>query len=390
MSAETPLPSNAACFDTTLRDGEQAAGIQFKAEHRVAIAKALVACGVRYLEVGIPAMGNQAIEEINEVAAAIPEAHCFAWARAHPDDLKAARSCKVAGLHLSFPVSSIHLAAWKKDLDWVFQSMQRFVTEAKAYFPLVSIGAQDASRAEPDDLIRMAEAAARLGAHHLRLADTVGILNPQSTAEMIRAIRQAVPELPLEFHGHNDLGLATANTTAALINGARFASTTISGLGERAGNASMEEVAMAMKVSYRRPLSLDTRHFFTLSRLLEKATGQPIDPARPVIGSRAFSHESGIHCSGLSRDSKTYEGYEPQSVGWSGRSLYYGKHSGPNAVMQLAQTMGLNLHPHQALSCLERIHKEAMGKQRSLNQDEARSILMACTAPGGTVNGTTA
>ena len=166
-------------FDTTLRDGEQAAGVVFSRDEKCEIASSLQACGVHHMEIGIPAMGPEAIETINEIASAAAHSDCFVWARASREDLEAAKKCKVSGVHISFPISPIHLNAWKKDIRWVMETMEDLVIEAQNHFELVSVGAQDASRAHWVDLREFAKKAYHLGAHHLRFADTVGIMNPE-------------------------------------------------------------------------------------------------------------------------------------------------------------------------------------------------------------------
>ena len=368
-------------FDTTLRDGEQAAGVVFSIDEKCAIAGLLQQCGVRFLEIGIPAMGEDAVEEINRIARVADQCSCFVWARAVHEDIKRARNCEVDGVHISFPVSSIHLSAWKKDMPWVLGTLEDLVLESRRHFKYVSVGAQDASRSHRDDLLEFASKAHHLGVHHLRIADTVGILNPQSTHELIHGLNSALPDLRLEFHGHNDLGLATANTTTALTSGATFASTTINGLGERAGNAAMEEVVMAMKVAYNKPFELDTSFFLQLSELVANASGAALFPGKPIVGSRAFSHESGIHCSGLKRNTATYESFTPHEVGHHDRTFYYGTQTGPATVAALASELGMTLDPTACQELLSRIKTTSKTSKRALSREEAiRIILAGCPA----------
>ncbi len=316
----TPRPaqeSGAVWFvDTTLRDGEQAAGVDFSDAHRQAIACGLVEAGVRELEVGIPASGMEAQRRIALVAQAVPDVWLLAWCRARRDDLDAAALTPVQGVHLSFPVSELHLRIWGKTRAWVLQTLRELAAEAAERFGYFTIGAQDASRADAAFLADFAAAVSQTPAVRLRLADTVGILTPHSTAEMIANVRSTAPNLELEFHGHNDLGMATANTVSAWQAGARCLSTTVLGIGERAGNAAFEQVAMALQIACKVQTGVASRNLPGLAHLIEKATGRLHDPRRPVIGTGIHRHESGIHVTGLERDRRAYQPYAAELVGF--------------------------------------------------------------------------
>lgn len=301
--------------DTTLRDGEQAAGVSFSGADRRAIARGLAQAGVKELEAGIPASGPAACRAIGLVADAVPHLWLLAWCRARPDDIRAAACCPVQGIHLSFPVSDLHLRIWGKTKEWVFRSLRELTEEAAGLVEYVTVGAQDASRADPGFLDEFCGAVAASPAIRLRLADTVGCLTPGRSAAMVARARKSLAGKALEIHAHNDLGMATANTLAAWEAGAAYLSTTVNGLGERAGNASFAEVAMALRVAHGLNLQIDPAHLIPLGNLVARASGRRMNPHQPVTGPEIHRHESGIHIAGLQRHPLAYEPYNPGLTG---------------------------------------------------------------------------
>jgi homocitrate synthase NifV len=269
-------------------------------------------------------------------------------------------------------VSELHLRAWKKDRDWVFRTLAELAAEFRGAFRFLSVGAQDASRADRTFLIEFALAAREAGLDRLRLADTVGILNPLQTCDIIGALRAAAPELILEFHGHNDLGMATANTIAAIASGAGCASVTVNGLGERAGNAPLEEVVMAARLTLKVDCGVETRQLGGLSELVARASGRPLNPDKPVVGGTVFRHETGIHCRGLLFDRETYEPFAAEEVGHAPTVMELGRHSGGSLIRHRLQQLHLCLPAELQAELLEEIRRAASSRKVPVTDDELK------------------
>ena len=351
--------------DTTLRDGEQTAGVVFANQEKVRIARLLDEVGVHQIEVGIPAMGGDEKKTIKHIAGLGLGASILAWNRAVVDDLKHSLDCGVSAVAISMSASDIHIEhKLKKSRAWVLDSIKTAVDFAKQHELYVSVNAEDASRADLEFLVRFARAAREQGADRIRFCDTVGILDPFDTFNVISYLREQV-DLEIEMHTHNDFGMATANALAGIKAGATYVNTTVNGLGERAGNAALEEVAMALKYIAKVRMDLHTKRFRELSEYVANASARNIPVWKPIVGANVFAHESGIHADGVIKNPLNYEVFSPEEVGLE-RQLVIGKHSGSKSISMKFQEFGIELSDDESREILKLARKLAVELKRGL------------------------
>jgi len=355
--------------DTTLRDGEQTAGVVFANREKVRIAKFLDEMGVQQIEAGVPVMGGDEKEAIKAICRAGLKASIMGWNRPVLKDIEASLECGVDAVAISISTSDIHIKhKLMTTREWVLEQMVNATQFAKKEGMKISVNAEDASRSDMDFLIQFVRAAKEAGADRLRYCDTVGIMDPFTIYEKIKEIRNAV-DIDIEMHTHDDFGMATANTLAGVKAGANYVGVTVIGLGERAGNAAMEEVVMALKHLFKIDMKIKTEMFVEVAEYVSRASGRELPSWKAIVGSNMFRHESGIHADGVQKDPKTYEAFHPEEVGLQ-RQIVIGKHSGTAALKAKFAEFGRHLTEHQAEELLPKIRSHTVSLKRPLFDKE--------------------
>ncbi|MGF3495544.1 MAG: (R)-citramalate synthase [Methanothrix sp.] len=358
-------------LDTTLRDGEQTPGVSLSADDKLHIAQLLDELGVDVIEAGSAITSDGERESIRAIASAGLRAEICSFARASRKDIDAALDCDVDSLHLVVPVSDLHIERkLRSDRESVLRKAVDATEYAKAHGLIVELSGEDASRADLDYLESIYRATIEAGADRLCFCDTVGVLLPERTAEIFQRLSSL--GRPVSIHCHDDFGMATANTVAALRNGAAQAHVTINGIGERAGNTSLEEVVMCLENLYGIRTGIKCNLLYQISRVVSKKTGIPVAPNKAIVGENAFTHEAGIHVHGLIADTSTYEPMRPEQVGRK-RRIVLGKMSGRAAVELALREFGITVNEEQLNEIVSRV-KELGDKGKRVSDADLQSI----------------
>lgn len=359
--------------DTTLRDGEQTAGVVFANEEKIVIATMLSDLGVDQLEVGIPAMGGDEKEAIKRIVKKNLKSSIMAWNRPVISDINESIDCGVDAIAISISVSDIHIQnKLKTSREWVLERMVKAVEYAKKNGLYVSVNGEDASRADQEFLVKFMKTAKEAGADRFRYCDTVGVMGPFKIEEQIKYLHENT-DFDIEMHTHNDFGMATANAIAGVRAGANHVGLTVNGLGERAGNAALEEVLMAFKYVYGMELDVDTTKFKEISEYVSRASGRVLPKWKAIVGTNMFAHESGIHADGAIKNPKNYEAFDPKAVGLE-RQIVIGKHSGKAALLNKFNEYNMDLSEEEAKEMLPMVRSLSVRLKRSLFDKELVKI----------------
>jgi len=378
-------------FDTTLRDGEQSPGASMTRDEKVRIARALERLKVDIIEAGFPAASEGDFAAVQAVAEAVKNSTVCGLSRALDRDIdragEALKGAERSRIHTFIATSPIHMQMkLKMSPEQVIEYAVKAVKRARQYTDDVEFSAEDAGRSDEDFLCRILEAVIDAGATTLNIPDTVGYSIPSEFGATIANLMQRIPNADkaiFSVHCHNDLGMAVANSLSAVMNGARQVECTINGLGERAGNASLEEVVMAIKTrhdAFNCETRLDTREILACSKLVSSITGFPVQPNKAIVGANAFAHESGIHQDGVLKNRETYEIMRAEDVGWSANRMVLGKHSGRNAFKSRMTELGFEFHTESELNDAFYQFKQLADKKHEIFDEDLQALITEVSA----------
>ncbi|GAQ95209.1 2-isopropylmalate synthase [Thermodesulfovibrio aggregans] len=367
-------------FDTTLRDGEQSPGASMNVEEKIQVAKQLKKLGVDIIEAGFPIASPGDFEAVNRISKEVKGLVIAGLCRARDEDIeRAAEALKPAEqrrIHTFIATSDIHLKyKLRMDRQQVIEAAVKAVKKARQYTDDVEFSAEDATRSDWDYLCKVTEEVIKAGATTVNIPDTVGYTIPQEYGELIEYLMNKVPNIDkatISVHCHNDLGLAVANSLTAILKGAGQVECTINGIGERAGNAALEEIVMALKVRgdfFKADTGIVTQELYRTSRLVSKITGMVVQPNKAIVGANAFAHEAGIHQDGVLKERTTYEIMRPEDIGIPSSKIVLGKHSGRHAFKKRLEELGFSLTEDEINRAFERFKRLADQKKYIFNED---------------------
>ncbi len=364
---------NVIISDTTLRDGLQAPGIYLSFKQRLEIAKLLKQAGIREIEAGIPAAGKEEMKHLEKLIETLHDDtfRIITWNRGKKEDIRKSISCNAKAINISFPVSDIMIGKkLRKDKKWVMTQLASCLEFAKEKDLYVSIGCEDATRSDILFLINFIKLAKKLGADRVRIADTTGCMTPSKIKNLIKRIKDNI-EIPIEIHTHNDFGLATANALAGVEAEVNFVSTSVNGIGERAGNASIEEIATSLEILYKIKTGINLKLLPTVSSTLSIFSGIKIPQNKPIIGENVFTSKSGIHIDGILKEQKNYISLKPELFGRN-LKFYIGYYSGVKTVKKLVKKIGLNLTDKE----IRKLHLLLFETGKSFTIDELKNLIL--------------
>ncbi|MBE6493611.1 MAG: homoaconitate hydratase [Methanosphaera stadtmanae] len=355
---EYNLPDNINIYDTTLRDGEQTAGVYFSIDQKVEIAHKLDELGVPQIEAGFPIVSENEKEAVKKIAHEGLNANIICLTRTKREDIDAALDADVSGIITFMGASDLHLSIKmpNKSREEIISMCMDAVEYGKDHGLFVAFSAEDATRTELPKLIDLYKNANEYHADRVHIADTTGSINPYAMQHLVESIKKEV-DAEIAMHCHNDFGMAVTNSIAGLLGGATSISTTVNGIGERAGNASLEELIMALKLLYNKDLGFNTEVINELSQIVSKYSNIPIPDSKAIVGNNVFRHESGIHVDAILQDPLSYEPYLPEMIGTK-RKIVLGKHSGKSAIEEKLDTLNLKLSDEKVKEIVTLVKKE--------------------------------
>ncbi|HIH98593.1 MAG TPA: 2-isopropylmalate synthase [Thermoplasmata archaeon] len=357
------LPKMVRIFDTTLRDGEQTPGVNLSTKEKIRIAKALDDLGVDTIEAGFPAVSKEETDAIKKISGLGLNAEICALARSNTKDIDVALSCNVDCIHVFIATSDIHLKyKLKIKREEALEKAKHAVQYAKDHGVIVEFSSEDATRTDIEFLKKMHHAVQEVGADRVDVPDTVGVIAPHAMKSLVSELKK-VTKVPISVHCHNDVGLAVANSLAGIEGGATQIQATINGIGERAGNAALEEIVISLATLYHINTNVDTKKIYTTSKMISKITGVPVQPNKAIVGANAFTHESGIHVHGLVANPSTYEAINPKLVGKES-SIAIGKHSGRHSIKEKLREYGLELDKAQLQKIMTDVERLVAGGKK--------------------------